>query len=92
MKYTFIIPESFEKEVSKLDQNILLLFEKKLLLLQENPRHQSLRSHQVGKTPNGETIWSSSINMSYRFTWQYGPKKTEITLRHIGCHKIYRDP
>lgn len=66
--------------------------EKKLLILQQNPRHKSLRSHQVGKTPTGEGIWSSSINMSYRFTWEYGPHKNELTLRHIGTHKIYRSP
>ena len=92
MIYIFIIPESFEKELKQLSKNLLDSFEKKLILLQENPRHRSLRSHPVGKSPNGETIWSSSINMSYRFTWQYGPGKEDITLRHIGTHKVYRDP
>ena len=92
MEYSFIISESVEKELIKLDDSIINQFEKKLLLLQQNPRHKSLRSHQVGKTPNREGIWSSSINMSYRFTWQYGPNKNEITLRHIGTHKVYRAP
>jgi hypothetical protein len=92
MKYSLIVPKSFFGELEKLDEQILSLFEKKLALLQQNPKHKSLRTHQVGKSANGEAIWSSSINMSNRFTWQYGPEKSQITLRHIGCHKIYRSP
>lgn len=92
MTYSFIIPKSFIKELEKLNGKIIDQFKKKLLLLQKDPRHTSLRSHQVGKAPNGEGIWSCSINMSYRFTWQYGPEKNKITLRHIGTHKVYRSP
>jgi len=92
VKFDFLIPQHFEGELLLLPDDVLTAFENKLKLLQSNPRHPSLRSHTVAKTTTGISIWSSSINMSYRFTWEYGPGKNQITLRHIGTHEIYKNP
>lgn len=92
MNFEFIIPRHFENELLLLPEDVLDVFDKKLSLLQTNPRHPSLRSHAVGITSKDITIWSSSINMAYRFTWEYGPGKNQITLRHIGKHTIYKNP
>jgi mRNA-degrading endonuclease YafQ of YafQ-DinJ toxin-antitoxin module len=83
---------NFSKALSKLPDNTISMFGTKLKLLRENPNHPSLRTHSVGRTPDGKTIYSCSINVSYRFTWQYGSEKNQIILRHIGSHKIYRNP
>lgn len=92
MDYSFVTPKSFEKELSKLAASARHQFDKQLHLLEHDPHYNSLHSHPVGKTKEGEQIWSSSVNMSCRFTWLCHEKSHEILLRHIGKHDIYRSP
>lgn len=91
-KLKVVEPKSFRNELLKLPEKIIILYVNKIRLLAENPKHPSLRTHVVAKTHSGHSIFSSSINMAYRWTWQYSENRNEVILRHIGSHKIYKNP
>ena len=61
---------------------------KQLRFLSDSPRHPSLQTHEVhGKTGKfGGKIFEAYVTMQYRFTWEYGPDKGEITLRNVDNH------
>ncbi len=75
----------FRKDYRALPQEIQDIFEIKLLLFLDNPRHPSLRVKRLVGTVNR---WEGSVNMNYRFTFQYAEGK--VLFRRIGTHDILR--
>ena len=78
----------FKKAYQKLPEQLQEQVDRKLLLLEENPRHPSLRIKKIAETPD---IWEASITMKYRITFQIS--EGVIILRVIGEHeKTLRNP
>ena len=65
---------------------------KSIYFLSENPRHQSLRTHEFTslRGPKGEKIFEAYAEQStpaaYRIFWYYGPDKNQITIIAITPH------
>lgn len=65
---------------------------KTIRLLAENPRHQSLQTHQFFSLqgPNGEKVFEAYAEQktpaAYRVFWFYGPSKGKITIFAITPH------
>jgi len=78
----------FKKTYQKLPISVQEQVDKKLLLLEENPGHPSLRVKKIVGAPD---IWEASITMKYRITFQIS--EGVIILRVIGEHdKALRNP
>ena len=78
----------FKKAYQKLPEQLQEQIDRKLLLLEENPRHPSLRIKKIAGTPD---IWEASLTMKYRITFQIS--EGVIILRVIGEHeKTLRNP
>ncbi len=78
----------FKQKVQLLEVDIKKILRNKLELMEQNPRHPSLRAKKIKGT---DDIYEASINMSYRMTWQY--YKDGILLRNIGEHvKTLKNP
>jgi hypothetical protein len=66
--------------------------QKAFALLEANPRHPGLQSHQYESLagPNGEKVWESYVENrtpgAWRIWWWYGPGKNELTVLAIGPH------
>jgi len=67
---------------------------KTLMLLQNNPSHPGLKTHNITTLtgPSGQTIYSSYVNNNsnsgYRFLWMYG-QGNELKILWLGDHKNY---
>ncbi len=87
MTYTLIYPESYIKRARKFlrkHPEIHGQYRKTLELLELNPRHPSLRLHNLeGRL---KELSSVSINMSYRIVLEFKIKGKEITLVNVGKH------
>ncbi|MBN4063199.1 hypothetical protein JYT79_00305 [Cardiobacterium sp. AH-315-I02] len=87
MGYVLIYPESYIKKARKFlrkHPQIHGQYRKTLELLELNPKHSSLRLHQLeGRL---KSLSSVSINMSYRIVLELEIKAKEITLINIGDH------
>jgi len=65
---------------------------KSLGLLQANPRHPSLQTHEYKslKGENGEKVFEAYAEQktaaAYRIFWHYGPEKDQITIVAITSH------
>lgn len=65
---------------------------KALGLLETDPRHRGLNSHQYQSLagPGGEPVWESYVENqtpgAWRIWWWYGPKQGQITVLTIGPH------
>jgi hypothetical protein len=65
-----------------------------VLLLQENPRHPDLKTHEYGSIENPydpetkvfEAYVQNRTPGAYRIFWCYGPQKSEITIIAITLH------
>lgn len=65
-----------------------------LSLLQANPRHPGLKSHEFTSIEHpyrpGEKVWESYVQNrtpgAYRLFWCYGPEKRQITIIAITPH------
>ena len=75
--------KTFAKEYHRIPQEIQERFDEKIELFVENSRHPSLR---VKKMSGTENIWEASININYRWTFEWG--NDLVRLRHIGTHDI----
>lgn len=79
--------DKFIKELQKLvGKGVLTIeqVEKFLRLIEENPRHPSLRIKKVQETAD---IFEASVNMSVRVSFQY-IKPDTVYLRNIGEHDM----
>ena len=75
----------FRKDYRALSKEIRDIFETKLLLFLDNPRHPSLRVQRLVGTADR---WEGSVTMNYRFTFQLAEGK--VLFRRIGAHDILR--
>lgn len=79
MKYYY--SELFKQKVQTLEPDIKKALKNKLELMEQNPKHPSLRTKKIQGT---EALYEASITMSYCMTWQY--YNDGILLRNIGEH------
>ena len=87
MPYQLIYPDSYIKRAKKFlrkHPEIHTQYRKTLELLELNPKHPSLRLHDLGGRLKG--LSSVSINMSYRIVLELMIKDEEIILINIGSH------
>lgn len=65
---------------------------KTLALLEQNPRHPSLRTHEYATLTQRrgnkvfEAYAESKTAAAYRVFWEYGPGKGEITIISVTPH------
>ncbi|MDR3565583.1 MAG: cytotoxin [Negativicutes bacterium] len=79
--------DKFMKELQKLIRKGVLSIEqveKFLRLIEEDPRHPSLRIKKIQGTTD---IFEASVNMSVRVSFQYAKPDT-VYLRNIGEHDM----
>jgi len=81
----FRVLRTFQRDFSKLPQEIQARSEEKLRLFSENPLYPSLRVKKIQGTNN---IWEGSITMSYRFTFHR--ENETLVLRRVGTHDIIK--
>lgn len=82
-----IYPENYIKRARKFlrkHPEIHGQYRKTLELLELNPRHPSLRLHDLEGRLKG--LSSVSINMSYRIVLELEIKEKEIILINVGTH------
>ncbi|MEW6662063.1 MAG: hypothetical protein AB1447_06700 [Bacillota bacterium] len=85
---SFYYSNLFKQKVQSLDTNVKKALKNKLELMDQNPKHPSLRTKKIKGTSD---IYEASITISYRMTWQY--YKDGILLRNIGEHdKTLKNP
>ena len=87
MVYTLIYPESYIKRARtflRKHPQIHGQYRKTLELLEFNPKHPSLRLHDLEGRLKG--LSSVSINMSYHIVLEFEIKDKEITLINFGNH------
>jgi mRNA-degrading endonuclease YafQ of YafQ-DinJ toxin-antitoxin module len=87
MSYKLIYPESYIKRARKFlrkHPEIHGQYRKTLELLELNPKHPSLRLHDLEGRLKGMS--SVSINMSCRIVLELEIKGKEITLINVGNH------
>lgn len=82
----FIFTQQFERGLSKLPDDIVELFEKKLQVFLKDISHPSFRTKKMEGFKN-PPIWEGSLTMNYRFTFEIG-KEGKIIFRNIGTHAI----
>ena len=97
MAYKLEFQPSFQKAYIKLIKKNPLLdgkIRKSLLLLQQEPRYPSLKSHKV-QTRNYGVRWSSTVTGDIRIIWDFDEHKNlSILVLDIGGHsgkkKVYK--
>ncbi len=80
-----VVPASVRRDLQKLPPHIREAFYKKLALYLQNPRHPSLRVHQLQSKPG---IFSLSLSRAYRATFFL--KGDQLVVEAVGTHEIYR--
>lgn len=84
----FIYTERFKKFYKRLSDEEKKALQKKLIILEKNPYHPSLRTKKIQGT---NKIFESSITMAVRLTWQY--EEESILLRVVGDHdEVLKNP
>jgi mRNA-degrading endonuclease RelE of RelBE toxin-antitoxin system len=73
--------DSFKRDYQELPAAIQKLFDKKIRIFLENTQHPSLR---VKKMRGYKNRWEGSINMFYRFTFEF--HEDYCLFRRIGPH------
>jgi mRNA interferase RelE/StbE len=73
----------FRKDYRALSKELQEIFEMKLPLFLDNPRHPSFRVKRLIGTADR---WESFVTTSYRFTFQLADGK--VLFRRIGTHDI----
>ncbi|MBV8802426.1 MAG: type II toxin-antitoxin system RelE/ParE family toxin [Gammaproteobacteria bacterium] len=89
MNYQLIYTESYNKRAKKFLQNqphLIEIYKKTLKFLELNPYHPSLRLHRLkGKL---QDLYSVSINISYRITFEFLIQEKNILLVNVGDHSF----
>jgi mRNA interferase RelE/StbE len=88
MPFTLVATAHFLSQAECLPGDVYLQLQKQILLLEQNPRHPSLRTHTVRNAigSHGGKIFEGYVNKQYRFTWEYGKQRSEIILRNVDNH------
>jgi mRNA-degrading endonuclease YafQ of YafQ-DinJ toxin-antitoxin module len=87
MPYTLIYPDSYVKRAKKFlrkHPEIHNQYQKTLELLELDPKHPSLRLHNLSGRLKG--LSSVSINISVRITLELEIREQEIILINVGTH------
>lgn len=94
MPYTLVATAHFLSQAEALPQDVYLQLWKQILLLEQTPRHPSLRSHAIKHTASssGGKVFEGYVNKQYRFTWEYGTRRLEIILHNVDNHDEYLRP
>ena len=71
------------KKIKETDNRLFINIEKKLSLFQQNPKHPSLRLHQLSGNLNN--LWSISITMNFRMIYKLIDKNTAYFTK-MGTH------
>ena len=74
----FYYTDLFKEKVRLLHPNVKKALKSKLELMDQNPKHPSLRTKRI---KGSSDIYEASITMNYRMTWQY--YQDGILLRNI---------
>ncbi|MBI4963726.1 MAG: hypothetical protein HY913_10670 [Desulfomonile tiedjei] len=85
--------KSRHKKASR-DEGLFKQVRKCLELLQQNPRHPGLQTHEFSAIPNpyqkGQKVFEAYVQQktpgAYRIFWCYGPRQEEITIIAITPH------
>ena len=87
-KFTLVTTRWFEDQALKLPAPVKKQLAKKLEQLAADTRYPSPGTHEIEGSAGdfGGKIFEAYISMQYRMTWEYGPKKGEITLRNVDNH------
>lgn len=88
MTYELIYTESYNKKAAmflKKHPNLLSVYKKALQLLTLNPQHPSLRLHRL--QGHLQDLYSISINLSYRITFEFLIQEKQILLVNVGDHR-----
>ena len=84
-----------EYRIGKISKNDAIIFKKwgkALKLLSENPRHPSLKTHDIEVLSEryGERVWQSYLENktsgAMRMYWVYGPDQKSITIIGLEPH------
>lgn len=88
MPFTLVATARFLSQAARLPDEVAHQLEKQILLLEQNPRHPSLGTHAVKHAlgSHGGKIFEGYVNRQYRFTWEYGIRRSEIILRNVDNH------
>jgi len=84
--------QDLEHDEDKRDLKKLKKVRKCLGLLETNPRHPGLNSHEYSALTgaNGEKVWEvyveNNVPSAWRVFWQYGPGNGVITILGITPH------
>lgn len=86
--FRFLTTERFEQQAARLPEAVYKQLKVRLSFLEEDPRHPSLKTHQVKGVVGdfGGKIFEAYVTEKYRMTWEYGPSKGDITLRNVDNH------
>lgn len=87
--FKFRYAKKFEKSVSNLPDKIKKKLPQTLLLLQNDPRHNSLftkKNHSASKMFK-DLVYESRIDNKYRILWKHEDEKV-ILLLIVGDHKV----
>jgi len=80
-------------KIQKYDSKLYKRIENVLVILSDNPQHNSLRSHKVTLS-DGREVFSSKITGDIRIIWNYSNITPVIIMYTIGGHsgknKVYR--
>ncbi|MBN4050931.1 hypothetical protein JYU11_02180 [bacterium AH-315-G05] len=87
--YKLRYAKKFEKSVRKLPDEMKKVLAKQLVLLEQDPYHNSLYTKKNHFASNSlkETIFESRINQNYRILWKHEDGKV-ILLLVAGNHKL----
>ena len=78
--------------ISKTDAQLYKKWGKVLSLLSENPKHPSLKTHEIAALTDryGERVWQSYLenktSRAMRMYWVYGPDQHSITIIGLEPH------
>lgn len=95
--FRIYLTEEAQKQYASLQKNKGLqkrykAVKKTLTLLQSNPRHPGLNTHEYSKLSQAtglkifEAYAEQNTPAAYRIFWYYGPQKNEITIIAITPH------
>ena len=84
-KKRLVFSASFKKAYQQLPDSIQAKVDKQIHFFRENPRHPSLRIHQLQRA---EGIWEGYVDIHYRFTFEI--HQDYYLFRLVGTHDILR--
>ena len=86
--YKIVTTRRFQDQVLQLSKEVYQQLKLRVPLLETNPRHPSLRTHEVKHSTGdfGGKIFEAYVSKKYRMTWEYGPSRGEIILRNVDNH------